>query len=141
MDKTTEIIFSEKDVGKNLYRKITYYTLAIEQDVLAKDKDEADKLFLDNGGIDHSQINHEITETKNGVENYMVDANYLESGKTNYVGQVAYTDDEFAKEDGDVEINDTKDESPFKDYKENVLKEDSDIDIALNLEAEEQLGK
>lgn len=141
MDKTTEIMFSEKDVGKNLYRKITYYTLAIEQDVLAKNKDEADKLFLDNGGIDHSQINHEITETKNGVENYMVDANYLESGKTNYVGQVAYTDDEFAKEDGDVEINDTKDESPFKDYKENVLKEDSDIDIALNLEAEEQLGK
>jgi len=141
MDKTTEIMFSEKDVGKNLYRKITYYTLAIEQDVLAKDKDEADKLFLDNGGIDHSQINHEITETKNGVENYMVDANYLESGKTNYVGQVAYTDDEFAKEDGDVEINDMKDESPFKDYKENVLKENSDIDIALNLEAEEQLGK
>ena len=141
MDKTTEIMFSEKDVGKNLYRKITYYTLAIEQDVLAKNKDEADKLFLDNGGIDHSQINHEITETKNGVENYMVDANYLESGKTNYVGQVAYTDDEFAKEDGDVEINDMKDESPFKDYKENVLKEDSDIDIALNLEAEEQLGQ
>jgi hypothetical protein len=141
MDKTTEIMFSEKDVGKNLYRKITYYTLAIEQDVLAKDKDEADKLFLDNGGIDHSQINHEITETKNGVENYMVDANYLESGKTNYVGQVAYTDDEFAKEDGDVEINDMKDESPFKDYKENVLKEDSDIDIALNLEAERIYGK
>ena len=71
MDKTTEIMFSEKDVGKNLYRKITYYTLAIEkQDVLAKDKDEADKLFLDNGGIDQSQINHEITDTKNGVENY-----------------------------------------------------------------------
>jgi|TARA_B110000438_G_scaffold232599_1_gene228336 hypothetical protein len=141
MDKTTEIMFSEKDVGKNLYRKITYYTLAIEQDVLAKDKDEADKLFLDNGGIDHSQINHEITETKNGVENYMVDANYLESGKTNYVGQVAYTDDEFAKEDGDVEINDMKDESPFKDYKENVLKEESDIDISLNLEAERIYGK
>ena len=141
MDKTTEIMFSEKDVGKNLYRKITYYTLAIEQDVLAKDKDEADKLFLDNGGIDHSQINHEITETKNGVENYMVDANYLESGKTNYVGQVAYTDDEFAKEDGDVEINDMKDESPFKYYKENVLKEDSDIDIALNLEDEQKRGK
>ena len=141
MDKTTEIMFSEKDVGKNLYRKITYYTLAIEQDVLAKDKDEADKLFLDNGGIDHSQINHEITETKNGVETYMVDANYTDSGVTEYLGQVAYTDDEFAKEDGDVEINDTKDESPFKDYKENVLKEESDIDISLNLEAERIYGK
>ena len=128
MDKTTEIMFSEKDVGKNLYRKITYYTLAIEQDVLAKDKDEADKLFLDNGGIDHSQINHEITETKNGVETYMVDANWKDSGATKYVGQVAYTDDEYAEENGDVEITDhlREDEgevSPMKDYKDNVLTE------------------
>ena len=140
MTVDTDIMVMKKDLGKKLYRKKTFYTLIIEQEVLAKDKEEADVLLSD-CGIDHSQINHEITETKNGVENYMVDANYLESGKTNYVGQVAYTDDEFAKEDGDVEINDMKDESPFKDYKENVLKEDSDIDIALNLEAEEQLGK
>ena len=126
MDKTTEIMFSEKDVGKNLYRKITYYTLAIEQDVLAKDKDEADKLFLDNGGIDHSQINHEITETKNGVETYMVDANYTDTGPTENYGEVVYTDDEFAEENGDVEIGESlellrEDESPMKDYKENVL--------------------
>ena len=128
MDKTTEIMFSEKDVGKNLYRKITYYTLAIEQDVLAKDKDEADKLFLDNGGIDHSQINHEITETKNGVENYMVDANYTDTGPTENYGEVVYTDDEFAEENGDVEIGESlellrEDESPMKDYKDNVLTE------------------
>ena len=140
MTVDTDIMVMKEDLGKKLYRKKTFYTLVIEQEVLAKDKAEADVLLSD-CGVDYSQINHEITETKNGVENYMVDANYLESGKTNYVGQVAYTDDEFAKEDGDVEINDMKDESPFKDYKENVLKEDSDIDIALNLEAEEQLGK
>ena len=140
MTVDTDIMVMKEDLGKKLYRKKTFYTLAIEQEVLAKDKEEADTLLSD-CGIDHSQINHEITETKNGVENYMVDANYLESGKTNYVGQVAYTDDEFAKEDGDVEINDTKDESPFKDYKENVLKEESDIDISLNLEAERIYGK
>ena len=35
MDKTTEIIFSEKDVGKNLYRKITYYTLGFTFSVLS----------------------------------------------------------------------------------------------------------
>src|SRR5210317_1557583 len=69
------------EVNKNLYRKKTYYTLVIEQEVLAKDKDEADKLFLDKGGIDHSQINHEITQTGDGVETHMVDADYSERGK------------------------------------------------------------
>ena len=42
----------------------------IEQEVLAKDRDEADRLLTE-CGIDHSQINHEITETKDGVETYM----------------------------------------------------------------------
>ena len=44
----TDVYTFKDDVGKNLYRKRTYYTLVVEQDVLAKDKDEADKLFLDN---------------------------------------------------------------------------------------------
>ena len=118
MTVDTDIMVMKKDLGKKLYRKKTFYTLVIEQEVLAKDKDEADKLFLDNGGIDHSQINHEITETKNGVENYMVDANYTDSGATEYVGQVAYTDDEYAEENGDVEIDQHADEV---DVPENVL--------------------
>ena len=101
----TSIVYTDKDVNKNLYRKKTYYTLVIEQEVLAKDKDEADQLFLDKGGIDHSQINHEITETKNGVETYMVDANYTDGASTDYLGKVSYTDDEFAEENGDVEID------------------------------------
>ena len=58
----------------------------------------------------------------------MVDANYTDSGATEYVGQVAYTDDEYAEENGDVEITDhlREDEgevSPMKDYKNNVLTE------------------
>ena len=101
----TNVMFTDKDVGKNLYRKKTYYTLCIEQEVLANNKDEADKLF-EECGIDHSQINHEITETKNGVETYMVDADYLESNDTEYYGKVVYNEDnEYAKEDGDVEID------------------------------------
>jgi len=101
----TNITYTDKDVGKNLYRKKTYYTLVIEQEVLANNKDEADKLF-EECGIDHSQINHEITETKNGVETYMVDADYLESNDTEYYGKVVYNEDnEYAKEDGDVEID------------------------------------
>ena len=94
---------TKSDLNKNLYRRKTYYTLVIEQEVLAKDKDEADKK-LSECGIDHSQINHEITETKDGVETYMVDANYTETGDTEYLGKVIYTDDEYAEEDGDVEI-------------------------------------
>jgi hypothetical protein len=107
----TNIVYSDKDVNKNLYRKKTYYTLVVEQEVLAKDKDEADQKFLDDGGIDHSQINHEITTAKNGVETYMVDANYSESGNTEYVGKVLYDlSDPHAKEEGYVEIDTSADE-------------------------------
>ena len=119
---------TKSDLNKNLYRRKTYYTLVIEQEVLAKDKDEADKK-LSECGIDHSQINHEITETKDGVETYMVDANYSETGDTEYLGKVIYTDDEYAEENGDVEINRHAKESPFKDYEENVLNENKETTI------------
>ena len=127
MTVDTDIMVMKEDLGKKLYRKKTFYTLVIEQEVLAKDKSEADVLLSD-CGVDDSQINHEITETKKGVETYMVDANYKDSGDTEYVGQVAYTDDEYAEENGDVEITDhlREDEgevSPMKDYKNNVLTE------------------
>ena len=58
----TDVFFFKDDVGKNLYRKKTYYTLVVEQDVLAKDKDEADTKFTDFGGLKHSAVNKEITE-------------------------------------------------------------------------------
>ena len=40
----TDCAFFKEDVGKNLYSKTTYYTVRIEQHVIAKDKDEADKI-------------------------------------------------------------------------------------------------
>ena len=100
----TNVIFTDKDVNKNLYRKKTYYNLVIEQEVLAKDKDEADKLFGE-CGIDHSQINHEITETKDGVETFMVDANYTDSGDTEYMGKVVIEEDEDEPNYDDVIID------------------------------------
>ena len=109
----TNVSYFKEDVGKNLYRKKTYYTLVIEQEVLAKDKDEADQKFTE-CGIDHSQINHEITETKDGVETYMVDANYNESGDTEYIGKVKYEDEEYAEEDGLVEIDTYADEKEVR---------------------------
>jgi len=127
----TNIVYSDKDVNKNLYRKKTYYTLVVEQEVLAKDKDEADQKFLDDGGIDHSQINHEITTAKNGVETYMVDANYSESGNTEYMGKVLYDlSDPHAKEEGYVEID---------TYADEVMPDV--VDTMIQLEADLARGK
>ena len=105
MSQLTDISVFKDDLGKNLYRNKTYYTLCIEQDVLAKDKDEADKKFCDDGGLEYSEIGKNITEAKNGVETYMVDANYTDSDTTEYLGKVCYEDEEYAKEDGFVEID------------------------------------
>src|SRR6056300_1137876 len=125
----TNVSYFKEDVGKNLYRKKTYYTLCIEQEVLAKDKEEADNL-LGECGIDHSQINNSITETKDGVETYMVDADYTESGNTEYIGKVLYTDDEHAEEDGDVELD---------QYADEVMPDA--VDTMIQLEADLARGK
>jgi len=129
--KDTDVMVMKADLGKNLYRKKTYYTLVVEQDVLANNKAEADHKFMDFGGINHSMVNAEITDEKEGVTTYMIDANYKDGNDTQYLGKVAYTDDEYAEENGDVEINQYLDEVEVPD----------EVDTMLNLEAESQLGK
>ena len=61
----------------------------------------------------------------------MVDANYSDSDTTEYLGKVSYTDDEYAEENGDVEIDQHADEVDVPD----------DVDVQLNLEAEQLRGK
>ena len=107
MSNITDIYVNKEDLGKNLYRKKTYYTLCVEQDCLAKNQDEADTKFTD-CGIEYNKINKEITEEKDGVETYMVDANYTDSGNTEYIGKVVYDDYdslENAVENGDVQLD------------------------------------
>ena len=119
----TDIFFNKDDVNKNLYRKKTYYTLVIEQEVIANNKDEADNKFTE-CGIDHSKITHDITETKDGVETYMVDANYTDSDTTKYMGRVVYDTDTYdqsleeAKENGDVTIDSYEEEKEVMTPKE-----------------------
>jgi hypothetical protein len=105
MTNGTDVFFNAEDVGKKVYRKRTYYTLCVEQDVLASNSDEADDKFLESGGINHANINRGLTEENNGVETYIVDANYSDSENTKLIGKVVYEDDEFAKEDGLVELD------------------------------------
>ena len=173
----TDVYTFKDDVGKNLYRKKTYYTLVIEQDVLANDKDEADQKFLDHGGINHSKIGKDITDANEGVETYMVDANYTDSDTTKFIGKVKYDTDTYnqtleeAMEAEDIHIDTWADENEphqltkiklkmtpeEEDKNANVVrdkdgnaiavesmygtKEESDVDVALNLQAESQRGK
>ena len=147
----TDIFYFKDDVGKNLYRKKTYYTLVVEQDVLAKDKDEADTKFSDHGGINNSKIGKYITDANEGVETYMVDANYVESDDTKFIGKVKYDTDTYnqtldeAIEAEDIHIDTWADEDePHQLTKIKLVdtaKEESDVDVALNLEAERELGK
>ena len=167
----TDVMYFKDDVGKNLYRKTTYYTLKIEQDVLAKDKDEADKLFSDGGGINHSKVGKDLTDANDGVETYMVDANYTDSDTTKYLGKVKWDTDSYnqsleeAKENLDIHIDTWADENePLQVEAENDIqtdeqadkideqsvgdfgvdygtKEESDIDTSIQLEAESKRGK
>ena len=165
MSDLTEVYTFKDDVGKNLYRKKTYYTLVIEQDVLAKDKDEADAKFSDHGGINHSKITKDITDANEGIETYMVDANYTDSDTAKYMGKEKYDVENYhqtfeeAKENGDIHIDTWADENePLKtkemyepkmtvaeavEVGQNLKKEkeESDVDVALNLEAESAIGK
>ena len=172
----TDVFTFKDDVGKNLYRKTTYYTLKVEQDVLAKDKDEADQKFLDHGGINHSKIGKDITDANEGVETYMVDANYTDCETAKFIGKVKYDTDTYnqtleeAIEAQDIHIDTWADENEphqltkiklvmtpeEEDKNANVVrdkdgnavavemygtKDESDIDVALNLDAESQRGK
>ena len=126
----TDVYPFKEDLGKNLYRKKTYYTLCIEQDCLAKNQDEADNKFTDNG-IDHSKIGKDLTEQKDGVETYMVDANYTDSGKTEFIGKVVYDDYdglENAKENGDVEISSMANETDVMNDKGEFVAKEKEMD-------------
>ena len=173
----TDVYTFKDDVGKNLYRSKKYYTLVVEQDVLAKDKDEADQKFLDHGGLDHSKIVKDLAQTSDGVETYIVDANYNDSDTTKYIGKVKYDTDSYnqsleeAIENEDIHIDSWADEDEphqltkiklkmtpeEEDKNANIVrdkdgnavavesmygtKEESDVDVSLNLQAESERGK
>jgi len=105
MKTDTAVYFNKDDVGKNLYRKKTYYTLMIEQEVLATSRTAAVDAFSNSGGIDHSAITKELAENRDGVETTIVDADYRDTDPVEYIGQVVYEDDEFAEENGLVQID------------------------------------
>jgi hypothetical protein len=102
----TEVYFNKDHIGKNLYRKKTFYTIMVEQDVLAHSVDEADELFREHGGLDHDKITKDIAVADREVETVIVDADYSHSSPTQYLAKVVYnSDNDYAREDGDVELD------------------------------------
>jgi hypothetical protein len=112
MNIKTKLYPRAENLGLNAYRKRTYYTLLVEQDVLARNKDEADDLFRDGGGINYDRITVDLALEDKGVETVIVDANYTsDTGNTEYLGKVVLNpDNSFAFEDGDVVLDAYADE-------------------------------
>ena len=108
----TKLYPRAEDLGLNAYRKRTYYTLLVEQDVLAKSQDEADELFRDGGGVNYDKITSDLLLEDKGVETVIVDATWTgDSGNTEYLGKVVLNpDNDHAQEDGDVTLDAYADE-------------------------------
>ena len=143
MSQLTDVYVNKEDLGKNLYRKKTYYTLCIEQDCLATNQDDADKKMSE-CGIEYDKINKEITEEKNGVETYMVDANYTDSDKTEFIAKVVYDDYdglENAKENGDVELSTYANETDVINDKGEVVAKEEEMDPLGDLKKIVDSGK
>ena len=108
----TKLYPRAEDLGKNAYRKRTYYTLLVEQDVLSHNQDEADELFRDGGGVNYDKITSDLLLEDKGVETVIVDATWTgDTGKTEYLGKVVLNpDNDHAEEDGDVTLDAYADE-------------------------------
>lgn len=104
----TEIYFNREDAGKNLYRQRTYYTLMIEQEVLADTRTQAEDLLSD-CGINYSAISRDLAENRGGVETRIVDADYDSTDGVQYIGKVIMT------EEDDAEIDILADETTTKE--------------------------
>ena len=111
MSTKTKLYPRAENLGYNAYRKKTYYTLVVEQDVLARSEDEANDLFRDGGGINYDRITADLTLEDKGVETVIVDANYTGTTDTEYLGKVVLNpDNDHAEEDGDVLLDAWADE-------------------------------
>lgn len=100
MSYDTAIITTSEDKSKKIYRQKTYYTLVMIEDVIASNKDEADKMLIDEGGIDYQAINRDLAHTTCNVDTFFIDADYDHAeaikciGIVNEEGEVVDCDEE-----------------------------------------------
>lgn len=139
MTNISDVLYNKDDVGKNVYRKKTTYLLTIEEDFIAENADKAQDKSM-NTGLDYDKIKSNLVDTKGISEVWTVDANYSDSDMK-YIGKIKYDTDSYnqtleeAIENEDIHIDTLADENEIS------LKEESDVDVAIQLEAENQRGK
>ena len=151
MTKISDVLYNKDDVGKNVYRKKTSYLLTIEEDFIAENADKAQDMSM-NTGLDYDKIKSNLVDTKGVSEVFTVDANYSDSD-TKYIGKIKYDTDSYnqtfeeAVENEDLHIDTWADENePHQLTKIKLVdtmtdKEESDVDVAIQLQAENERGK
>ena len=83
----TDLLLSEDDAGKKVYRRKELYTLMLEQDVVASSKDAAHEKLNDQGGISYKDL-RDIAVDGIDVETYFVDADYDKTLSFECIGTV-----------------------------------------------------
>ena len=70
----TALYLSNENKGLNVYKFTGKYELVVEQEILAKTRDEAFDLYLKEGGLNYSRIQSSLTETSPRIETTYIDA-------------------------------------------------------------------
>ena len=93
------------DLGRKVYKVTNYYTVKTEEFVKVHEGEDPFDIWLDQGGINHDRIGYELLNEGPHTEAHDGEACNGDH-KVEYVGTVAYNEDnEYAEEDGDVELN------------------------------------
>ena len=89
----TALYLSKENKGLNVYKFTGKYELVVEQEILAKTRDEAFDLYLKEGGLNYSKIQSSLTETSPRIETTYIDAMTPEID-IQYVGTVVPSRDD-----------------------------------------------
>jgi hypothetical protein len=83
---------SRREEGLKLYRITANYPLIVEQEILAKNEDEANELFRDSGGLNYGRIRTDLVDENEHMETIRVEAMTPEVSAV-YVGTVVKDED------------------------------------------------
>ena len=89
----TALYLSKENKGLNVYKFTGKYELVVEQEILAKTRDEAFDLYLKEGGLNYSKIQSSLTETSPRIETTYIDAGTPETD-IQYIGTVVSSRDD-----------------------------------------------
>lgn len=90
---------SKKDIGKNVYKAVTYVTLKLEQIIKADNEEQANDIFWDRGGMSYNSIDNIITRESDDVCTDNISLVRGESPRITYKGKIVSDPDSDFDED------------------------------------------